>query len=110
MVMVGMPGTMKFRDLDRDPRFCLHTATVDPQLSDGDVKIFGKVTDLQDSDFHGRFAAMLHDEIGLDLSDHPFQPFYVADMTGAAATELIDNHVVVTKWDPATGETSVIVE
>ena len=29
LVLVGMPGTYKFRDLARDPRFSLHTATVD---------------------------------------------------------------------------------
>ena len=37
--IVGMPNTTKFRDLDRDPRFCLHTATVDTHVSDGDAKL-----------------------------------------------------------------------
>ncbi|OOK63921.1 hypothetical protein BZL30_9346 [Mycobacterium kansasii] len=31
LLLPGMPGTTKFRDLARDPRFCLHTATVDTQ-------------------------------------------------------------------------------
>jgi Fe-S oxidoreductase len=39
--LVGMPGTTKFRDLGRDPRFCLHTATVDPEVGDGDAKLWG---------------------------------------------------------------------
>ena len=43
LVVVGMEGTTKFRDLARDPRFCLHTATVDPQVGDGDAKLFGRV-------------------------------------------------------------------
>lgn len=30
--LVGMSGTTKFNDLARDPRFCLHTATVDPEV------------------------------------------------------------------------------
>lgn len=34
LAMVGMPGTTKFRDLERDPRFCLHTATVDPYVGE----------------------------------------------------------------------------
>jgi hypothetical protein len=25
LLIVGMPNTLKFRDLERDPRFCLHT-------------------------------------------------------------------------------------
>ena len=37
--IVGMQGTAKFRDLARDPRSCLHTATVDPQVTDGDAKL-----------------------------------------------------------------------
>ena len=38
LALVGMPGTTKFQDLGRDPRFCLHTATVDPYLAEGDAK------------------------------------------------------------------------
>ena len=37
--LMGMPDTTKFRDLRRDPRFCLHTATVDTQVGDGDAKL-----------------------------------------------------------------------
>src|SRR5689334_451781 len=37
----GMPGTAKFRDLVRDPRFTLHTATVDTMVGDGDAKVWG---------------------------------------------------------------------
>ena len=29
LILVGMPNTKKFQDLARDPRFSLHTATVD---------------------------------------------------------------------------------
>jgi hypothetical protein len=42
LVLVGMPGTTKFHDLDRDPRFCLHTATVDTEVADGDAKLWGQ--------------------------------------------------------------------
>jgi hypothetical protein len=47
-----MPGTAKFRDLARDPRFCLHTATVDTQVKDGDAKVWGLVEDIQDAALH----------------------------------------------------------
>ena len=33
----GMPGTAKFADLIRDPRFTLHTATVDTHVAVGDA-------------------------------------------------------------------------
>lgn len=52
LTIVGMPNTTKFRDLGRDPRFCLHTATVDTQVTEGDAKLWGVVTDLQDKGLH----------------------------------------------------------
>ena len=45
----GMPNTTKFNDLARDPRFCLHTATVDTHVGDGDAKLWGVVEDVQDA-------------------------------------------------------------
>src|ERR1044071_6114438 len=57
--IMGMPGTAKFRDLARDPRFCLHSATVDTHVSDGDAKLWGVVTDVRDDAVHRRFAQAL---------------------------------------------------
>ncbi len=37
-----MPDTTKFRDLRREPRFCLHTATVDTNVSDGHEHVVRK--------------------------------------------------------------------
>ena len=50
LVLVGMPGTTKFRDLGRDPRFNLHTATIDAYVGDGDAKLWGLVHNLPDPD------------------------------------------------------------
>jgi hypothetical protein len=44
----GMPGTAKFRDLVADPRFTLHTATIDTNVSEGDAKVWGTAEDVQD--------------------------------------------------------------
>lgn len=104
LVMVGMPGTTKFRDLERDPRFCLHTATVDPYVGDGDVKLWAEVRNLQDSDFHARFANDLFEESGFDIRGEVFDPFYVAEITGASSIELEDNQLVITIWNPGEGE------
>ena len=48
LVLVGMPNTTKFRDLGRDPRFCLHTATVDAYVRDGDAKLCGLAKNVQE--------------------------------------------------------------
>jgi hypothetical protein len=102
--IVGMPDTTKFRDLARDPRFCLHTATVDTMVSDGDAKLFGVVSDVRDPELHERFASDLFEDIGLDLRGQAFDQFYRADLTGASAVEMIDGHMEVTIWKPGQGE------
>jgi hypothetical protein len=102
--LVGMPGTTKFRDLARDPRFCLHTATVDPQVADGDAKLWGVVRDVQDKALHQRFATELFEETGLDLRGREFDRFYAADLTSASSVEVGDGHMDVTIWKPGEAE------
>jgi len=104
LVVVGMPGTTKFRDLERDPRFCLHTATVDTHVSDGDVKLWADAINLRDRDFHQRFADDLFVTTGFDLRGQEFDPFYVADLNGASSVELVKEQLVITIWRPGEGE------
>jgi hypothetical protein len=107
LVLVGMPGTTKFRDLGRDPRFSVHTATVDPYVGDGDAKLSGVVENLQDPDLHRRFANDLFETSGFDLRGQDFDPFYVADITGASTVELVENQLRITIWKPGQGESVV---
>lgn len=104
LVLVGMPDTHKFRDLGRDPRFNLHTATVDTQVGDGDAKLWGLARDLQDAALHERFADDLFAESGFDLRGQRFEPFYVADLTGGSSLELVDGRLRITIWKPGEGE------
>ena len=96
--IMGMPGTAKFRDLARDPRFSLHTATVDTQVTDGDAKVWGTVEHVDDEALHGRFADDLYADIGLDLRGQKFDHFYAARLVGAAAVEVGGGHMDVTVW------------
>jgi hypothetical protein len=107
LVLVGMPGTTKFRDLGRDPRFCLHTATVDPYVGEGDVKLWGEARNVQDQGLHERFADDLFAESGLDLRGQVFDPFYVADLTGGSSVQFADGQLTVTIWKPGEGERAV---
>lgn len=104
LVLVGMPNTRKFADLDRDPRFSLHTATVDPHVGDGDAKVWGVVRDEQDRDLHRRFAEALLAETGMDLRAARFAPFRVADLTGASSVEFVDGELTIRIWAPGRGE------
>jgi hypothetical protein len=104
LVLVGMPNTLKFRDLAHDPRFELHTATVDTQVGDGDAKLWGEARNVQDRDLHERFAEDLFAESGLDLRGQRFDPFYVADLEGASSVEFRDGQLTITIWKPGQGE------
>ena len=106
LVLVGMPNTKKFRDLDRDPRFSLHTATVDPHLGDGDAKVWGEARNVQDQELHARFAEDLFAESGFDLRGQKFDPFYVADLAGASSVEFRDGQLTISIWKPGEGERS----
>jgi len=58
-----MPGSRKAADLLRDPRFSLHSATTDKQVTDGDAKLSGRALPVDDDDettfaeFREAFAA-----------------------------------------------------
>ena len=96
--IMGMPGTAKFRDLAANPRFSLHTATVDTHVGDGDAKVWGTVEQVDDPALHGRFADDLYADIGLDLRGTTFDHFYAAHLVGAAAVEVDGDHLDVTVW------------
>lgn len=107
--IMGMPDTTKFRDLARDPRFCLHTATVDTMLADGDAKLWGVVTDVRDEDVHRRFAQALFEESGMDLRGKlPFDHLYATDLTGASSIALIGEQLEITVWKPGQAEHVVV--
>ena len=40
----------------------------------------------------------------MDLRGQRFDPFYVADLTGASSVELIESQLTITIWRPGTGE------
>lgn len=104
LLLVGMPHTTKFKDLARDPRFCLHTATVDTHVKNGDVKLWGRARNLPDKALHQRFAENLFNLTGFDLRGQEFDEFFVADLTGASSVEVGDNVLKVTIWKPGDGE------
>jgi len=51
-----IPNTSMFRDVSRDPRFSLHTATIDTHVSDGDAKLWGVLHNVEDLALHCRYA------------------------------------------------------
>jgi len=82
----------------------LHTATVDPEVKDGDAKLWGVVHDVQDKALHQRFATALFEDTGFDLRGSEFGRFYGVDLTGASAVEVGGGHMDITVWKPGEPE------
>ena len=53
----SMPGARKARDLQRDSRFALHSASADPPEWSGDAKLSGRVEEITDDERFGAYLA-----------------------------------------------------
>lgn len=102
--IAGMPGTAKFRDLQSDPRYTLHTATIDTGVTEGDAKVWGSVEEVDDEALHRRYADALLEETGTGIRADVFDHFFRADMVGAAAVEVGDGHLDITVWKEGSDE------
>ena len=50
-VLLGvMARSLKARDLLRDPRCVLHSAVTDPDAAEGELKLYGRATEVQDQE------------------------------------------------------------
>jgi Pyridoxamine 5'-phosphate oxidase len=89
----SMPRAVKALDLQRDPRFALHS----PLGDDGDAKLAGRAEEVTDAE---RFAALSGAEPG---SFHLF----VADITELVTVAVGDppDHLVIESWHEGRGLT-----
>ncbi|WP_163512401.1 pyridoxamine 5'-phosphate oxidase family protein [Fodinicola acaciae] len=99
----GMADTTKSKDLRRDPRFCLHTGTVDTKVSDGDAKLFGVATEVTDPDVRETYITGFRAESGYDLTEVPFDLFS-ADITGGSSVEVAGDRLDIHIWRPGEAE------
>ena len=54
--LAGMPESVKFADLRRDPRFALHSGSSEPEAFSGDAKLSGRATEVTDPAERSSFA------------------------------------------------------
>ena len=76
-----MPDSLKLRDVQRDPRFELHTAPLDPDLVEGDVKLRGTL----------RHAGNVPDQPG---------SAFVLDIEHASLVRVDNDALELTIWNP----------
>jgi hypothetical protein len=103
-----MPDSRKARDLQRDPRFALHSATIDPELADGDAKIGGRAVEVTDPATFEWFIGKEQEEKG----EEPPEPFHLfrADIDEISLVTLggdPPDHLVIETWRERRGVTRV---
>ncbi|MFI5760718.1 MULTISPECIES: pyridoxamine 5'-phosphate oxidase family protein [unclassified Streptomyces] len=94
-----MPGSMKGKDLRRDPRFALHTNPgAGETMPDGDVRIAGRAVEIVEQPELHRYA----EEAEENDTPHPFDLFR-AELTEVVHVGVEGDDLVVRSWTPEHG-------
>lgn len=100
--LVGMPGSVKFADLRRDPRFALHSGSDEPDAFSADAKLSGRAAEVTDDEERLRYAT------GAGMPEGPlgFELFRV-DLEQVVLTAVNDDKtaLVISSWRPGRGLT-----
>jgi hypothetical protein len=97
--LAGMPGSVKFRDLQRDPRMALHSGSDEPDSFSADAKVSGRAMPVLDPVERGRFAAAA----GVPAADD-YELFHVElDQVVLTAVSDDQSHLVISSWRPGRG-------
>ena len=106
----SMPGALQARDLQRDPRFALHGATVDTELGPdgGDAKIAGRAIEITDADEVVRIiAASAGGEV---RPEHAGSHLFRLDVDEVVLTRVAGDppdHMVIDSWREGRGRRRV---
>jgi hypothetical protein len=107
-VWIGsMWQALKAKDLLRDPRFSLHAANVDKDVSDGDARISGVAEAIQPEDARWRPAldAFAHTS-GHEVPPGEMHLFRLAP-TEVMVLQPNGDHLRIRTWNPTTGERAI---
>jgi len=103
----SMAGSRKSADLRRDPRCCVHSATEDKEVADGDAKLWGRAVEVTDDGERRAYTASVKAHTGNDLDeiDSGFDLFWL-DLTAASSVQLGEggDHLRITTWQAGARE------
>jgi hypothetical protein len=88
LLIGGMWQSKKLRDLERDPRCVLHSATIDKSGRQGDFKLYARAIDERDPAYRERYAAHVLSQLGARLRE-PYHLFRL-DVVEAALVQFGD--------------------
>ena len=96
-----MPDSRKALDLRRDPRLALHSATVDPDLLEGDARITGRAVEVTEA---GAMEALVEGDARHEEgapSGHVFR----VDVTEVMLLRIGDpaDHLMIESWHAGRG-------
>jgi hypothetical protein len=103
--LAGMPGSVKFADLRRDPRFALHSGSDEPDAFSADAKFSGRATEVTAPEVRGSYAA----EAGVQEEHMGFVLFRL-ELDQVVLTALDDEKtaLVISSWRPGRGLTHTV--
>jgi hypothetical protein len=97
-----MPGSRKAADLQKDGRFALHNATIDKQVTEGDVKIAGEARPVETEDTMARFRQAFERHTGYAPPPGPFTLFR-AEVHELSTVRPAGDHLDIEWWRDGEG-------
>ena len=103
--LAGMPESVKFADLRRDPRFALHSGSTEPDAFEADAKLNGRATEITDPAERASYATAAGVPPGLG----EFVLFRV-DLDQVVLVALNDEKTAleISSWRPGIGLTRTV--
>jgi hypothetical protein len=95
--LAGMPRSVKFADLRRDPRMALHSGSDEPDAFTADAKVSGRAVEVTDPAGLTAFAG----DAAVPAEAQPFELFRV-DLEQVVLTAVSDTKdaLVISSWRP----------
>ena len=97
-----MPGSRKAADVVRDPRFALHSATTDKDVTHGDAKVGGVLVEVHDDDEFARFVEAFAAANGYSGPPERF-PLFKADVKEVSTVKPAGDHLDIESWREGRG-------
>ena len=102
--LAGMPGSVKFTDLRRDPRFALHSGSAEPDAFDADAKLSGRAIEVTGDAERAAFAKAA----GVAAEHMGFELFRVElDQVVLVALNDEKTALIISSWRPGAGLTRI---
>jgi hypothetical protein len=102
-----MPDSTKSVDLRRDPRCCIHSATEDKDVGDGDAKLWGRAVEVVTEEERHEYAVALKAHSGVDVEAMGGFDLWVLDVTAASGLVLAGDHLDISIWKDGEPERTI---